>query len=129
MTNSYNLHIMNKFLILIMILVTAAGVCIVTCPDKESHIEAIKDALTNVLYEDRLNDDEELGLMLVRLSLETGVGEAVVDNFLQFDNWFICSVGTVAFEGKTILFSVGVMNHVFLPDMGDLIKSIEDIPL
>ena len=46
---------MKKILIFILIWVTVAGVCIVTCPDKESHIEAIKDALTNVLYEDRLD--------------------------------------------------------------------------
>lgn len=36
---------MKKFLLFILILVAVAGVCVVTCPDKAPHSEALKDVL------------------------------------------------------------------------------------
>lgn len=42
---------MKKLLILVLTLVIIAGVCVVTCPDKASHSEALKDVLNTALTE------------------------------------------------------------------------------
>ncbi len=49
------------------------------------------------------------------------------ENVLQFDNFFVFSICTVPYEGKTMLISVGVMNHVFVPDMEGVIHLIEEL--
>lgn len=43
---------MKKLLLFILIVVAVAGVCVVTCPDKEAHSEALKDLVNTVLTEE-----------------------------------------------------------------------------
>lgn len=43
---------MKKFLLSILILVAISGVCVVTCPDKEAHTEALKEKLNDALTEE-----------------------------------------------------------------------------
>lgn len=53
----------------------------------------------------------------------TGIGELVIDNMLKVDNYFVCSIGTITFDGETKVVSVGVLNHVFTPGKEDLKKA------
>ena len=43
---------MKKLLLFILILVAVAGVCVVTCPDKAAHSEALKDLVNTALTEE-----------------------------------------------------------------------------
>ena len=43
----------------------------------------------------------------------TGIGGLMIDNMLKVENYFVCSVGTMTFEGETKIVSLGLMSHVF----------------
>ena len=48
------------------------------------------------------------------------MGGLVIDNMLKVDNYFVCSIGTITYDGETRGVSIGVLNHVFTPDEKDL---------
>lgn len=50
----------------------------------------------------------------------TDMGGLVIDNMLKVDNYFVCSIGTITYDGETRGVSIGVLNHVFTPDEKDL---------
>lgn len=117
---------MKKLLILVLTLVIIAGVCVVTCPDKASHSEALKDVLSTALTETISDSESDTGLIMLGSMIGTGIGGLVIDNMLKVDNYFVCSIGTMTFEGETKVVSVGVLNHVFTPGKEDLKRAIKN---
>lgn len=116
---------MKKFLLFILVLVIIAGVCVVTCPDKAAHCKALKDVLNTVLTEELSSDESDADLVMFGSMIGTGLGGLVIDNMLKVDNYFVCSVGTITYDGETKVVSVGVLNHIFTPDKEDLKKAAE----
>lgn len=83
---------MKKLLLFILILVAVAGVCVVTCPDKASHIEALKDVLNTAITEelsDSGDSDSDAGFIMFGSMIGTGIGGLVIDNMLKVDNHFV----------------------------------------
>ena len=118
---------MKKFLIIILILVVAAGTCVVSCPDKTAHTEALKGVL-NAAFTEELDDGKsDDGLVMLGSMIGAGIGGIVIANMLKVDNYFVCSVGTITFDGKTRVVSVGVLNHVFAPGEDGLRKAVKDL--
>ena len=120
---------MKKLLLFILILVAVAGVCVVTCPDKEAHSEALKDLVNTVLTEE-LSEGEsesEAGLVAFGSMLGTGLAGIVLDNTLKVENHFVCSVGTITYAGKTKIVSIGILNHVFTADKEDFKQALESL--
>lgn len=118
---------MKKFLISMLILVAVAGVCIVTCPDKSSHAEALKNVVNTALSEELSDDETDNPLVMLGTMIGGGIGGLVIDNMLKVDDYFVCSVGTMSFDGETKVVSVGILNHVFTPDKEDLKQAVRDI--
>lgn len=118
---------MKKFLIIILILVVAAGTCVVSCPDKASHSEALKEVLNSAFTEEMGGNVSDDPVALVGSMIGAGIGGFVIDNMLKVDNYFVCSVGSITFDGKTRVVSVGVLNHVFAPGEEDLRKAVKDL--
>lgn len=114
---------MRKFLIFVLTLVIIFGICVVTCPDKASHSEALKDVLNTALTETMSDRERDASLIMLGSMIGTGIGELVIDNMLKVDNYFVCSIGTITFDGETKVVSVGVLNHVFTPGKEDLKKA------
>ena len=114
---------MKKLLLLILILVAITGTCVVTCPDKASHTAALKEVLNTALTEELSSSGSDAGLVMFGSMIGTGLGGLVIDNMLKVDNYFVCSVGTITYDGETRVVSIGVMNHVFTPDENDLKKA------
>ena len=113
---------MKKLLLLILILVAITGICVVTCPDKASHTAALKAVLNTALAEELSSSESDAGLVMLGSMIGTGLGGLVIDNMLKVDNYFVCSVGTITYDGETRVVSIGVLNHVFTPDEEDLKK-------
>ena len=42
---------MKKFLILLAILVGVAAICVITCPDKQSHVDGLNEIVKEALYQ------------------------------------------------------------------------------
>lgn len=120
---------MKKLLLFILILVAVAGVCVVTCPDKEAHSEALKDLVNTVLTEELAKGESETdaGFVAFGSMLGTGLAGIVLDNTLKVENHFVCSVGTITFDGKTKIVSIGILNHVFTADKEDFKQALESL--
>lgn len=119
---------MKKFLLFILILVIVTGVCVVTCPDKAAHSEALKDVLNTAITEELSSSDKsDAGLVMFGSMIGTGIGGLVIDNMLKVDNHFVCSIGTMTYDGETRVVSVGIMNHVFTPGEEALKKAVREL--
>lgn len=118
---------MKKLLLFILILVAVAGVCVVTCPDKEAHSEALKDLVNTVLTEELAEVESEAGFVAFGSMLGTGLAGIVLDNTLKVENHFVCSVGTITYAGKTKIVSLGILNHVFTADKEDFKQALESL--
>ena len=116
---------MRNLLIFTLILVFIAGICVVSCPDKESHSEAIMENVNELIDEEATKDvtnESEKALALFASSLVSGLSNIVIDSRLTVDNYFLFSIGKVTFEGKKKVVSLGVLNHVFT-DIDDNLKN------
>lgn len=122
---------MKKLLLFILILVAVAGVCVVTCPDKAAHSEALKDLVNTVLTEELAEGESEsetdAGFVAFGSMLGTGLAGIVLDNTLKVENHFVCSVGTITYDGKTKIVSIGILNHVFTADKEDFKQALESL--
>ena len=117
---------MKKLLLFILILVAVAGVCVVTCPDKAAHSEALKDLVNTVLAEELAEgvSETDAGFVAFGSMLGTGIAGIVLDNTLKVENHFVCSVGTITYAGKTKIVSIGILNHVFTADKEDFKQAL-----
>ena len=107
---------MKGLLYTFLVLLGLACVCVVTCPDKDAHSDALKQLLNTVMTEELYKDvetDEDAGWAMFGSMFGTGIGGLMIDNMLKVENYFVCSVGTMTFDGETKIVSIGLMNHVF----------------
>lgn len=120
---------MKKLLLFILILVAVAGVCVVTCPDKAAHSEALKDLVNTALTEELAEgvSESDAGFVAFGSMLGTGLAGIVLDNTLKVENHFVCSVGTITYDGKTKIVSIGILNHVFTADKEDFKQALESL--
>lgn len=116
---------MRNLLIFTLIIVFIAGFCVVSCPDKEAHSEAIMENINELIDEEATKDvtnESEKALALLASSLVSGISNLVIDSRLSVNNYFLFSIGRVTFEGKSQIVSVGLLNHVFT-DINDNLKN------
>jgi len=113
---------MKAFFYILLILVIISATCVVTCPDKEAHTEALMDVLTDVMEEEMGDEMTENALNLTISSMAIGLGKMIVKNNMEVDNYLLFSVGKA---GDNVV-SVGVMNHVFTISKEELQKKLEE---
>ena len=105
-----------KKLLSIIALIAIALVSVITCPKKEVHTDALMK-LVNVALDSELSrhaeTKEEMGLAMLGSFIGSGIAEFVIDKKLLVDNYFVCSIGRIVFEGEEKIVSVGCFNHVF----------------
>lgn len=119
---------MRNFLLFILIIVFISGFCVISCPDKEAHSEAIMENVNELIDEEATKDvtnESEKALALLASSLVSGISNLVIDSRLSVDNYFLFSIGRVTFEGESRIVSIGMLNHVFTDINDNLKKEIE----
>ena len=115
---------MKNLLTFILILVFISGFCVISCPDKEAHSEAIMENVNNLIDGEltkEVTDETEKALVILASSLVSGISNLVIDSRLSVDNYFLFSIGKVTFDGESNIVSIGLLNHVFT-DINDNIK-------
>ena len=115
---------MKNLLTFILILVFISGFCVISCPDKEAHSEAIMENVNNLIDGEltkEVTDETEKALVILASSLVSGISNLVIDSRLSVDNYFLFSIGKVTFDGESTIVSIGLLNHVFT-DINDNIK-------
>lgn len=119
---------MKGFLYTLLIMFALSLVCIVTCPDKNAHSEALMK-LFNVAWQTELTEsgiDGNEGWAMLGSALGSGIAEYVIEKQLIVDNYFVCSVGRFIYEGEENIVSVGVLNHIFTKSEEELLRELED---
>lgn len=119
---------MRNFLLFTLIIVFISGFCVISCPDKEAHSEAIMENINELIDEEATKDvtnESEKALALLASSLVSGISNLVIDSRLSVNNYFLFSIGRVTFEGESRIVSIGVLNHVFTDINDNLKKEIE----
>ena len=120
---------MKAILYTLLVLIILGGICVVTCPDHEAHSTALKN-LCNRMLTEKLSQgatEEEAGWVAFGSMLGTGIGGFVIDNMLNVENYFLCSIGTMTYDGETKNVSVGMLNHVFTADDEKVLQMADEV--
>lgn len=104
---------MKKFLISLIVILCLAGVCIVTCPDRQAHKDTLMSLVNNKINKEV--NKAELGdeLSLLGSSIGSKLVGNMLDNRLEVKNHFVYSVGILQKDSGPQTVSVGLLGHVF----------------
>jgi len=105
---------------------------VVTCPKTEQHKEVLSTVITTTVN-DAVNDNDNLtGNTFIDNAFKTvsnafagKVIETAVDNLVTVDNYVVCSLGKVHYDGKDHIVSLGIFGHIFTVDEDDLQEAAE----
>ena len=119
---------MKKALIAILVALIVGVVAVITCPDKQTHKDAIMDVVNEMVNKElQLDDpgDQEIAVLLE--SLGTGLVGRILDNRLVVKNHFLWSTGELRkLDGDYKRVSVGVFGHIFTFNKDDLDKEFNN---
>lgn len=116
---------MKKVLITLLVLIGLAAVCVVTCPDRQKHKEALMSLVNSKLNQEMSKISEDDGLALFGSAIGSKIIEAVLDNKLDVQNHFIYSLGQLETEEGINTVSVGVLGHVFTTSKEDFSEAVD----
>ena len=117
---------MKKLILPLLILLALICTAVISCPDKQSHKDAIM-AVINESINDNLDPDntDTTGLSQLFGSIGSGLVGILMDSQLSVDNYFLCSVGKISDpSGNPKTVSVGVFGHVFTFGKEDIKKAL-----
>ena len=117
---------MKKITVFLLTLIFIGGVCVVTCPDKQAHQDAIMNVVNSKLSEQA---DEQLGdgFGFLGASIGSSIVNWIINNRLEVKNCFAFSLGQVEDEdGKMQTVSVGVLGHVFTTSKEEFSKTFDE---
>ena len=118
---------MNKILLIVAMII---GVSVVTCPKKEDHKEKLMEEVNTLLDSEltkKMDTDEAKALAILGSAFGSSVVSYMMDGRLSVDNYFVCSVGKLTFDGETTIVSVGAFNHIFTDVSNRIRKAIEEM--
>ncbi|MBP5412534.1 MAG: hypothetical protein J6Y47_04665 [Bacteroidales bacterium] len=105
-----------KNVIIIALVVLLAMVSVLTCPDRQAHLDAIGKELNSGISQGISSvDNPETDVLLGTLNVfASNLTLGVVKQYLEVDNYFIFSIGKITCrDGSVKRLSVGVFGHVF----------------
>lgn len=100
-------------------LVLLVGLLVATCPTPEQHAAAVSNvvsgAVGDLLQSDSVSSDNPFGAALKSFAsgATSQVAGRVVGSALTVDDYHVCSIGRIRYDGKSHVVSVGVLGHVF----------------
>ena len=117
---------------ILLTLVALVAVMVVTCPKTEQHKEVLSTVITTTVN-DAVNDNDNLtgntfidnAFRTVSNAFAGKVIETAVDNLVTVDNYVVCSLGKVHYDGKDHIVSLGIFGHIFTVDEDDLQEAAE----
>ena len=117
---------------ILLTLVALVAVMIVTCPKTEQHKEVLSTVITATVN-DAVNDNDNItgntfidnAFRTVSNAFAGKVIETAVDNLVTVDNYVVCSLGKVHYDGKDHIVSLGIFGHIFTVDEDDLQEAAE----
>lgn len=126
-------HHTGCLLVLLLSFVVLIATMIITCPKAEQHKEVLSTVITATVN-DAVNESDNItgnayldnAFKTVSNAFAGKVIQAAVNELVTVDNYVVCSLGKVSYEGKAHVVSVGVFGHIFTVDEDDLREAAED---
>lgn len=117
---------------ILITIIALVAVMIVTCPKTEQHKEVLSTVITATVNDAVHDNDNITGNNFIDNAFKTisnafagKVIEAAVDNLVTVDNYVVCSLGKVHYDGKDHIVSLGIFGHIFTVDEDDLEEAAE----
>ncbi len=110
---------------LIVVLVVVVLLLVITCPSADKHKKVISEEVNTAIGNVATENYGILGA--VGSMLASGVVGVAVDEFVNVDDYIVCSVGRLYYGGDTTVVSVGIFNHIFTVNSEKIEKKIKDI--
>lgn len=107
----------------IVIAVVIAFALTVTCPSREQHCEAVAGEISAAISQS--SGASGFWGMFSNI-FASGVVNMAVSQFLDVDNYYLFSIGTINIEGKSRAVSFGMLNHVFTFDNDYIQQAINE---
>ncbi len=104
---------LTKLIILLLVVIALAT----TCPSKQEHKEAVMNELKSYIDKRTSDSDDKANAAIGNLFVSSVLGWAM-DSMIEVRNYGLCSVGEMHFQGKTKTVSFGILNHVFVFNLG-----------
>ena len=118
---------MKKLLVALILLVALALAAVITCPDRQDHVDAIKAVVSEKLQEEVGSADADNLVAVFGKAIGSKVTDWLMDSRLNVKNHFVYSVGEFStFDGPKRV-SVGGFGHVFTFSKEDIDKALESI--
>ncbi|MBR5036928.1 MAG: DUF4339 domain-containing protein [Prevotella sp.] len=118
-------RLFTAFIILLAVVLVAMAV---SCPKEQDHKNKIKEKITLALDQSaqRNNNLFGVGIGLVRHLLTDQILDKVLDEMVDFHNYYIYSKCTINTDGKDKNISYGAFGRVFTMNEDDLSRYIDD---
>ena len=118
---------MKKILTLIVLVVVLAALA-VTNPSREDHVVAVNQVVSSTIKQNMQSDNAVLNLVgKVGSMLGSAVAGNVVDDKLEYCNYYLFSLSRAEIDGKNYYLSVGILGHAITTfneeDLKDAVNS------
>ncbi len=95
----------------IVVAVVVLLIFVFTCPSANKHKEVIAATMNTAVSNIATEEYGIIGTMGSMLA--GGVVSAAMSELVTVDDYIVCSVGRLPYEGDSIVVSFGILNHVF----------------
>lgn len=111
----------KRFIVFLLVLLFIAIAMVITCPEKNAHKTKVSEKLSEIFDKELKSDiknDDDLSGAAIGSALGSAFGSIlinmIVDQNLEVESYYVCSMGKMTIDGQTSPVSIGVFNHVFL---------------
>lgn len=102
---------MKKILTLIVLVVVLVALA-ATNPSREDHVAAVNQVVSSAIEQNMQSDNAVLNLVgKVGSMFGSAVAGNVVDDNLEYCNYYLFSLSRAEFDGKNYYLSVGILGH------------------
>ena len=98
-----------------------------TCPDRQAHQAVIKQEF-NAAMSEKMGTSNGIIESVIQMGSKYMMGmaaESALNELLTVDNYFVCSVGRMEYDGREHVTSIGVLNHIFTVNKDDIIRALD----
>lgn len=114
-----------RWLIFVFSVIAIVVIALLTCPDKNRHVEVLKDKIGAVFNEQLIGEDAG-GYEVLGRALINGVLGQYIKNYVSVEDYALFSIGKSTLGGESNIVSVGAFGHVFSASKKTLEKRLKE---
>ena len=115
-----------RLIVTIVCIVALIVLALVTCPDKNKHLDVLKDRMSAVINEQVAVNENTSDLEAVGIALFNRLMGRMLDNYITVDDYALFSVGKSTIKGSENVVSFGIFGHVFTKSKEKMKQQLEN---